>query len=54
MRVGPPGMSFPSMAHYDASASELEMATYCLWRISGQFVPLDPIELFKEWSRVSN
>jgi murein DD-endopeptidase MepM/ murein hydrolase activator NlpD len=47
MRLGPSGMRFGSMAHYDASASELEMALYCLWRVSGQFVLVDPMEVLR-------
>lgn len=46
MRVGPAGVRFPSLAHYDASASQEEMGAYCLWRISGWFQPLDPMMLF--------
>jgi len=46
VRIGPAGVRFPSMAHYDASASNEEMAAYCLWRISGWFQPVDPMGLF--------
>jgi murein DD-endopeptidase MepM/ murein hydrolase activator NlpD len=47
VRAGPAGMRFPSMAHYDASANSAEMAAYCLWRISGWFQPLNPLDLFQ-------
>lgn len=43
MRVGPAGATFPHMAHYDNSASVEEIAGYCLWRVSGQFMPFDPL-----------
>ena len=42
VRAGPAGSTFGSMAHYDLSASQEEMATYCLWRVSGAFLPIDP------------
>jgi len=44
-RIGPAGQSFGSMAHYDNAATEDEMLTYCLWRLSGEFQPFDPILL---------
>jgi murein DD-endopeptidase MepM/ murein hydrolase activator NlpD len=47
-RRGPSGMNFNSMAHYDSSASQEEMATYCLWRVSGWFQHFDPLLLFGE------
>lgn len=42
-RVGPAGMQFPSMAHYDNSVTSEEMGNYCLWRISGLFQLVDPM-----------
>ncbi|MHB0988489.1 MAG: M23 family metallopeptidase [Bellilinea sp.] len=42
VRVGPPGQTFPSMAHYDPSADYTEMAAYCLWRVSGVYQTIDP------------
>jgi murein DD-endopeptidase MepM/ murein hydrolase activator NlpD len=44
-RVGPSGMSFASMAHYDNSATSEEMSSYCLWRISGLFQLVDPLKV---------
>lgn len=44
-RLGPPGARFPSMAHYDSSATPAEMAAYCTWRVQGDFLPLDPLGL---------
>ena len=41
-RVGPAGVQLGSLAHYDVSASVLEMAAYCEWRVSGSFVWVDP------------
>lgn len=46
IRTGPAGARFASMAHYDPSASIDEMATYCTWRVSGDFRLLDPMSLF--------
>jgi murein DD-endopeptidase MepM/ murein hydrolase activator NlpD len=45
VRTGPAAASLGSMAHYDASASPDEMATYCLWRVSGLFQLVDPMQL---------
>ena len=42
MRVGPAGANFESMAHYESRASDVEMASYCQWRVSGEFVLVDP------------
>ena len=44
-RVGPSGARFDSMAHYDASATPEEMAAYCLWKVSGAFQLIDPLQL---------
>ena len=46
VRVGPTGARFPGMAHYDASAKPEEMSAYCQWRVSGNFVHIDPLLLF--------
>ena len=35
VRLGLAQICLGSMVHYDASATQDEMATYCLWRISG-------------------
>ena len=44
-RIGPSGIKFASLAHYDTSATREEMRNYCLWRISGAFMPFDPMAL---------
>jgi murein DD-endopeptidase MepM/ murein hydrolase activator NlpD len=44
-RVGPSGLRFDSMAHYDNSATSAEMSMYCLWRISGLFQLVDPLKV---------
>jgi len=46
IRVGPSGMRFGSLAHYDNSATQAEMASYCTWRVSGIFQLVDPMALF--------
>ncbi|RPI22437.1 MAG: hypothetical protein EHM70_23795 [Chloroflexota bacterium] len=52
-RLGPGGALIGSLAHYDSSASLLEMNRYCTWRVSGLFQILDPRRLlgnsFFEW-----
>lgn len=47
MRVGPSGVRFQSMAHYDTSATADEMAAYCVWRVSDLFQLLDPMHLLE-------
>ncbi len=44
-RIGPSGIKFASMDHYDTAATQEEMRNYCLWRISGAFKPFDPMVL---------
>jgi murein DD-endopeptidase MepM/ murein hydrolase activator NlpD len=46
VRVGPAGVRFPGMAHYDSSANPEEMAAYCQWRVSGAFLTIDPLLFF--------
>jgi len=46
-RIGPSGLRLTSMAHYDASASADEMGSYCLWRISGLFQLIDPLQILE-------
>jgi murein DD-endopeptidase MepM/ murein hydrolase activator NlpD len=48
-RIGPAGARFESLAHYHPSASLVEMQNYCLWRISGLFVPFNPLIIFSLW-----
>lgn len=44
-RVAPAGLRLGSIAHYDASATAEEMNRYCLWRISGRFQLVDPMQI---------
>lgn len=44
-RVGPSGVRFTSMTHYDSRATSQEMEAYCLWRVSGWFLLVDPLKL---------
>ncbi len=43
-RIGPSGYSFAEMAHYDNAASQDEIYNYCLWRVSGLFYQVDPMD----------
>jgi murein DD-endopeptidase MepM/ murein hydrolase activator NlpD len=45
-RVGPSGVIFAGMAHYDNAATNEEMAAYCVWRVSGLFAMFNPLDLF--------
>lgn len=47
-RLGPAGISFPGMAHYETRATAEEMSAYCLWRISGAFQLVDPLTILRE------
>jgi murein DD-endopeptidase MepM/ murein hydrolase activator NlpD len=51
VRLGPSGAVFPGMSHYDPAASAAEMDSYCIWRVSGAFRPVDPVIILKltEW-----
>lgn len=49
-RVGPAGVLFTEMAHYDNGATENEMRSYCTWRVSGLFQPLDPLAVIQALS----
>jgi murein DD-endopeptidase MepM/ murein hydrolase activator NlpD len=42
-RLGPSNVTFDSMAHYDSSATPVEMSAYCQWRVSGIFQHFDPM-----------
>jgi murein DD-endopeptidase MepM/ murein hydrolase activator NlpD len=44
-RVGPAGVTFTEMAHYDNAATESEMGVYCTWRVRGLFQAFDPLEI---------
>ncbi len=44
-RVGPSGMQLASMAHYTGSATPEEMEAYCLWRVSGWFLLINPLDI---------
>lgn len=45
IRLGPPGILFQGMAHYDTRASLIEMANYCTWRVSGSYQLINPLDL---------
>jgi len=45
VRLGPAGVSFESMAHYDNRATLEEMDAYCTWRVRGIFQLVDPMIL---------
>ena len=48
-RVGPSGARFEAMAFYDTGATVEEMDNYLLWRTSGEFVTLDPMQVFEAY-----
>ena len=48
IRVGPAGVRFASMAHYDPVATQAELRAYCLWRVSGAFPAIDPLSILSQ------
>jgi len=42
-RIGPSDQTFAGMAYYSTDATQMEKDTYLRWRISGQFIPYDPM-----------
>jgi murein DD-endopeptidase MepM/ murein hydrolase activator NlpD len=46
-RLGPAGRSFASMSYYDTRATIEERENYELWRMSGEFVLVDPMILIE-------
>lgn len=46
-RIGPSGIIFPAMAHYENDATTEEMHAYCTWRVSGLFQMFDPLILLQ-------
>jgi murein DD-endopeptidase MepM/ murein hydrolase activator NlpD len=47
MRIGPSGVTFKNMGHYDPSTTDEDRHNYCNWRVSGVFQMFDPMELLK-------
>jgi murein DD-endopeptidase MepM/ murein hydrolase activator NlpD len=45
VRLGPGGARFQGLAHYETRASPAEMSAYCIWRVSGIFQLIDPMQL---------
>jgi murein DD-endopeptidase MepM/ murein hydrolase activator NlpD len=43
-RIGPSGYNFEEMSHYNNTATQNEIFNYCLWRVSGLFYQVDPME----------
>jgi murein DD-endopeptidase MepM/ murein hydrolase activator NlpD len=42
-RIGPSRYEFDAMGHYRGDLSENEIKNYCVWRVSGWFIPFDPM-----------
>ncbi|HEX7556279.1 MAG TPA: M23 family metallopeptidase, partial [Leptolinea sp.] len=47
MRIGPSGVTFSNMGHYDPITTEEDRHNYCNWRVSGVFQMFDPMDLFR-------
>jgi murein DD-endopeptidase MepM/ murein hydrolase activator NlpD len=46
-RIGPMGYNFEEMSHYNNTASQNELSNYCLWRVSGLFYQIDPMQIIE-------
>ena len=46
VRIGPSEIPFTSLVHYDTRAKPEEMEAYCVWRVSGLFQPVNPMQFF--------
>jgi murein DD-endopeptidase MepM/ murein hydrolase activator NlpD len=46
-RIGPSGVTFTSICHYDTSATAEEMQNYCLWRVTNIFQLIDPMSIIQ-------
>jgi murein DD-endopeptidase MepM/ murein hydrolase activator NlpD len=45
LRLGPSGAVFEPMSHHNNKATPEEIYSYCMWRVSGYFVTVDPLKL---------
>ncbi len=50
MRVGKSNTVFQQMAYYTTNATDQELENYTMWRMSGDYLPFDPMILFKDYS----
>lgn len=49
MRWGPGGTEFASMGFYDTSTTDDERTNYCIWRVSGKYIHLNPMDVIETW-----
>lgn len=49
MRLGSSGTEFASMGYYTTSAMDAERLQYCVWRVSGLFILLNPLDVIDAW-----
>jgi murein DD-endopeptidase MepM/ murein hydrolase activator NlpD len=50
MRIGKSNTVFQQMAYYTTNATDQELESYTIWRMSGDYLPFDPMTLFKDYS----
>ncbi len=53
-RIGPSGYLFEPMGHYSNTLSEPDFKNYCIWRVSGWFIPMDPMLFFNSLNSSAN
>jgi hypothetical protein len=49
MRMGTGGTEFASLGYYTTSATDAERLQYCVWRVSGLFILLNPLDVIDAW-----
>lgn len=53
MRLGTGGTEFASMGYYTTSASDAERLQYCVWRVSGRYILLNPLDVIAAWMQIT-
>ncbi len=53
-RVGPRDFPFEAMGHYSSALTQTNFANYCIWRVSGWFIPFDPMLFFNSLNSSAN
>jgi murein DD-endopeptidase MepM/ murein hydrolase activator NlpD len=53
-RIGPSSYLFEQMGHYSSALTEGDFKNYCIWRVSGWFIPIDPMIFFNSLNSTAN
>lgn len=52
MRLGVDGTEFASMGYYTTSATDAERMQYCIWRVSGRYILINPLDVMDAWMQI--